>query len=436
MPTLASLFSLLKPPPPSRGLKVCMVEACQDPDVGSIGAWFVAEHARRAGYDVDVLREPAEGYDVELISAHHCTDFLRLAAMPKRAKWRIVGGHPMQNNPRPVIPFTDAICVGEGESWIEAALPLLERTGDIEALAELPGTIISSLWTRGDPVPPANVERPLPDNGPYLNRPGTRTAAWYIEIARGCPFSCAYCELGNSTPFRYYDADHLKRVIDEVDTRRTRKINFFAPDEAAHPHYLELFKYLKTKGCTAGFSSMRVDSVLRNGIPDIPTNYLIRVGIDGLTEETRFKVNKRITDDMIVEYFRLLVDRGFVQFKTFFMFGYPWEVLDDFDAYEALMERIFALPLKTSVSLRVKWTPFIPQPCTPLGRVRARYDWEMVERIKKWHLLHRYPRKEPGWWVTCDGLMNKRSHQLQCRLTAGDETVLLGLPDAKPLHRM
>jgi len=108
-------------------VKISLIEACSDDDVGSIGAWYVAERARRAGHTVEMLRHPKRGFDVELVSLHHCDDFPKLAHMPKCAPIRIVGGHPMANNPRPAIPFADAICVGEGESWISEALTRKER---------------------------------------------------------------------------------------------------------------------------------------------------------------------------------------------------------------------------------------------------------------------------------------------------------------------
>lgn len=415
-------------------MKVCMIEACKEEDAGSIGAWYIAEHARRQGYEVDFLRRTSKKYDVELISVHHCGDFERVAAMPKRAKYRIIGGHPMQNNPRPIIPFADAVCVGEGESWIKSALPLLEKRDDIEALTDLPGTIISKRWKAGDLIPRANVETPLPDNPPYLNRPGTRSAAWYVEIARGCPFSCAYCELGNSMPYRYYPADKIKKTLDMADTKITRKINFYAPDEAAHPCYHEMFDYLEERGYMASFSSMRVDSILKRGLPALKKNVLIRVGIDGLTEETRKRVNKHISDDMIVEYFTKFIQRGHIQFKAFFIIGYPWERLSDFERFENLMKRIFTIPLKKNVSLRIKWTPFIPQPCTPLASAEAQYDFDLVEKINVWHAIHARPKREPGWYVENDGLMSARSHRNQCKLTKGDEYVLLRHLGAKPLH--
>jgi len=424
-------------------MRICLLEPCDDSDVGSIGAWYIAEHARRAGYEVDVLRKPGRGYDVELISLHHCRDFVRLARLPKAARIRIVGGHPMQNNPRPVIPFADAICVGEGESWIKQALLLLERYGEAECLRDLPGTIVSSRWEFGDSVPAANVERPLPENPPYLNREWEgRKKAWYVEMARGCPYRCAFCELGHSTPFRIYTKDEIFRCLDRADTRITRKINFYAPDEMSHPDYHELFAHLKERGYAASFSSMRIDSILRRGAPDLNTNHLIRVGIDGLTEKTRRRVNKAITNDMILEYFASMIGRGHTYFKMFYIFGYPWEELSDFDEFERSMSDLrMAIPLKKNIMLRIKWTPFIPQPCTPLAKAGSKYDCEMVDRIRIWHVRNKCPKDywlhpgSPGWYVDMDGdVMGPRRYMRECELTSGDERLLQR--NFTPLHRI
>lgn len=405
-------------------LKICMVEACGDSSSGSIGPFYIVESLRSIGYSIDILKKPKQGYDVELISVHHCSDFLLLAKMKKKAKIRIIGGHPMQNNPRPVIPLGDVICVGEGESWIKSAIQRLDESDlDIESLVGLPGTIISKDWVDGSLIPTANIEDPLPDNPPYLNRPGTRSAAWYLEIARGCPFKCHYCELGHSTKFRKYSYQHLVKKIDQMDTSKTRKINFYAPDEASHPDFKELFDYLKKKGFLSGFSSMRIDTVMKSQ-PPLKMNTLIRVGIDGLTEKTRFRVNKKITNQQIIDYFKMFINKGHVQFKMFMIIGFPWEEVDDFKEFEYLMQQIFQIKLHKNISLRIKWTPFIPQPCTPLGKEKAIYDFGMVDKINVWHALHRRPRVEPGIFIENDGLMGIRSHKLQCKLTTGDEYIL------------
>lgn len=400
-----------------------MVEIAPPDSKGSIGMNFIIEHAKKAGYNIDLLDDTASGYDVEMLSIHHCEDYLRLLSIKKRASLRIIGGHPMQNNPLPVINYCDVICIGEGETWIKKALPLIDKYRNVDCLKELSGTIISKFWKKGDKIPAANIENPLPENKAYLNRPGTGSAAWYIEIARGCPFGCYYCELGHSTKYRRYSYDYLCNLIDSVDTRITRKINFFAPDEASHPDYQKLYERAKTKGFLSGFASMRVDSVLKN-MPPIAMNQLVRVGIDGLTEKTRARVNKKITDNMIVEYFHKMISQGHVQFKMFMIFGYSWETVEEFDEWAFLMKRIFSLPLNKNIWLRIKWTPFIPQPCTPLGKYTAKYDYKMVDKINTWHAINGKPRKNPGVYVINDGLMSDKKHKIQCDLTTGDEDVL------------
>ena len=155
-----------------------------------------------------------------------------------------------------------------------------------------------------------------------------------------------------------------------------------------------------------------------------------------MTEETRWRVNKKISDDQIVEYFKALIDRGHVMFKMFFIFGYPWEKLDDFAGFENLMQRLFAIPLTKNLMVRIKWTPLIPQPCTPLANAKAKYDLDLVDKINVWHALNRSPRNRPGWCMEQDEFPGMRAHQRQCMLTSGDETILLREPGARPLHRV
>ena len=397
-------------------MKICLIECCEEQDKGSIGAYYVKTAIEKHGYTIDELRQPKKGYDIELISVHHCADIVRLANMPKRAALRLVGGHPMQNNPRPAIPYCDALFVGEAENTIAKSIDAIKQSG-LDGLKDIDGWIIAKNWN-GE-IPDTVMCNPLPDNPPYLNRPDTRSAAWYIEIARGCPFRCAYCELGHSSKYRFYGLDHIKKIVDSCDLGKTRKVNFFAPDEASYPHFNELISYVYDKGFLASFSSMRLESVMRNK-PKVKANTLIRIGLDGLTEKTRFRVGKKITNKMVIDYFGYLLNSGHVNFKIFMIFGYEWEQLSDFAEFEMLMRKLNLLPKKKNVSIRIKWTPFIPQPCTPLGNTEPKYDYEMVDKINVWHALNARPRREPGFFIENDGLMSKKSHDRQIALTTGD----------------
>lgn len=266
---------------------------------------------------------------------------------------------------------------------------------------------------------------PLPDNAPYLNRTGTLRARWYIEIARGCPFKCTYCEMGWSMPYRVYSLSQIMERIAMIDGNTT-KINFFAPDEASHPDYPQLMEGIRARGYRQSYGSYRVDRVLKRDLQiDIGRNQLIRIGVDGLTEDTRKKVGKPITNEMLLEFFRRFSRIGHVQFKMFMMFGYPWEKLSDFDEWEDLMARILAIPGGYRW-LRIKWTPLIPQPPTPLGKEKAPYRTDIAERIRYWHKTKAaVVSKLRHWRIDNDGLMSAHTHAEQVRLTQGDERVAI-----------
>jgi len=402
-------------------LNCCIIEPARRSDCGSTGAFLVANAARKAGHNVDAINydSDATDYDVEMLSIHHSSDYPRLLKTKKHGKIRIIGGHITYNNPRPVIPYADYICMGDGEEWIKEALAQIEGTGKIS----LPKSIDSSQWINGSELPERNYLAKLEPTA-YLNRAGTRSAAWYIETARGCVFNCEYCELGNSMPYRFANTEKIKQVIDNLDKSKAKKIVFFAPDEASHKDYNELLDYAKKAGFRQRFGAYRLDQVIKKGGMPVELNQLVKIGIDGLTEKTRFRVGKKITNSQIFDFFKIMVESGHISFKCFQMIAHPWEKLEDFDEWENLMNRVVRIPTKKNIFLRIKWTPLIPQPCTPLSGVTPVYDFEMAERIHIWHQEMKLPRSEPGWFLGFDGLMSKKNHKQQIAATVGDESFL------------
>lgn len=411
---------------PRKKLSVCMVEPGEEENRGSIGCTFVMNAARAAGFEIDYLEPDSAktGYDVELISVHHCTDFVPLSRLKRRAPIRIVGGHPTVNNVRPAIPFGDIFCIGEGEEWIGWVLDALARGQSLDTIANFPGTLVRQFHKMGDYIPMSLTVNPLPKHKPYLNRPGNGHAAnWYIEMARGCPYACHYCELGHAWKYRMADTDYLIEQIDMIDKKQSNKVTLFAPDEASHPGYGAALRHIAKRKLVTSFGSMRLDQIMRGELP-LPKNMLIRVGLDGLSEETRFRVGRKQTDDDVVEYFQFMVDRGNVQFKIFMVFCYPWDTIEDFEKWELLMWRIANIRTPRNINCRIKFTPFIPQPSTPLGKEPPSYNHDLIQRAKDWFKMHGTPKHSPGWYFVNDGIMSERSHTIQCALTLGTEDLI------------
>jgi radical SAM superfamily enzyme YgiQ (UPF0313 family) len=385
-------------------MKLQMIETALTAEkVLSIGAWYVKRGLERQGHTVDVHDTPQEGYDAELISAHHVTDYKHIVTMPKVSTVRVIGGHALYSNHRPLIPFTDYFAFGEWDSGFQNFDELVLPKSDNISF---------------------RVETQMPPIEPYLsiNHPKT----WVVEIARGCPYKCKFCEIGNIQKYRERSYDEVKSGIDLCNTNITRRINFIAPESSSHRSHKDILKYAKHAGFfSSGVGSARLDHAKQLSCTGIPINTLIRVGVDGLTEQRRFSVGKRITDRMIFDYFRQMTDVGHVNFKMFMIFGYEEEVLQDFDQFARIMHHVLSLPVKKNTSLRIKWTPFIPQPGTPLASMKPRYDRDMVNKILSWHETHRHPKRSTGIHIENDGLMSQRNHAEQVRLMTATEEYFL-----------
>jgi len=401
-------------------MKIKLIECCEEDSKGSVGFEFI----RRSVASLPFVEFVEEGQEIELCSIHHCTGFKHLASLPSLSGVkRIVGGHVMANNCRPAIPFADLICLGEGETWIKKVLKSINEGQSIAQCGEIDGSLVCGGYDRKIPEPV--WEDGVPSHQPYLNRCGEgHDATWYIEIARGCPFSCHYCELGNTVKYRQRSRESVVDALNQCDLSLSKKVTLFAPDEASHPHYGDFLTEIEKLGMQTMFGSMRVDSYVNHALTT-RKNMLIRVGIDGLTEETRFQVGKKITDKQIVDFFRFMTEQGHSNFKIFMVVGYPWETGEDFREFKKLWEKIASIPRIENAHVRIKITPLIPQPSTPLADAKAKYDAINIQWMETWINNHR-PKKEKGWFIEQDGrTMAMKNWIEQCRLTKGDEVILL-----------
>ena len=172
------------------------------------------------------------------------------------------------------------------------------------------------------------------------------------------------------------------------------------------------------------FGSMRVEQIMKKDLP-LKGNMLVRVGMDGLSEETRFRVGRKQKDIDFIRYFQYMSEQGHTNFKIFMIVGYPWEEQKDLDSWIKLMSKISQIDRKTSAHVRIKITPFIPQPTTPLAGSQAKYDMELIKRMEEW-ISKWKPKRTPGWFFEQDGCtMGWKNWKAQCDLTNGNEDILL-----------
>lgn len=104
---------------------------------------------------------------------------------------------------------------------------------------------------------------------------------------------------------------------------------------------------------------------------------------DGLSEKTRFKVNKRISDDdireKIISWYRFNREKV-VNLKIYNIIGYPWETADSISSDLINLRNIFhECDQKRGgpgnrVLIMMMFTPFSPEPLTPMELLKPNID--------------------------------------------------------------
>ena len=114
-----------------------------------------------------------------------------------------------------------------------------------------------------------------------------------------------------------------------------------------------------------------------------PGRYI--TAIDGLSQSTRDRVHKSISDDQIIAKIRAIQALDLasaVVIKVFQIVGYPWEtpesVLKDLGEFRDLMARADSAE-GGRVVIMMLFTPFSPEPLTPMeGMPIKAYSWRSV----------------------------------------------------------
>lgn len=103
--------------------------------------------------------------------------------------------------------------------------------------------------------------------------------------------------------------------------------------------------------------------------------------LDGLTEMIRYKVNKKISNKMVVD--KLVAASKVtskVNLKIYFIIGYPDELEFNFDELYNIFELIDNLIINCKMFINIHFTPFSAEQFTPM-------QWESMNIITDWRLI-------------------------------------------------
>ena len=348
-------------------------------------------------------------FDMILFSISFENDFLHLAhvlgatGIPLRSSDRnhihplvAAGGVACFLNPEPIAPFVDLFLLGEAECLLPGFFNAYGKAADKVTLltaieADLPGAYVPA---HHDPIlymlEPATENRPGPPARqiqvqylPNLDGIKTTTAVmstntafkdtFLVETLKGCPHGCRFCTAGFIyRPPRIYPADTVLAAIDEAK-EKTDRLGLVSSAILDHPQIDTICQYGSDKGMRLSFSSLRADK-LDDQILSILADARVKtatIAPEAGSVRMRQIINKKLSEEQILDAARRLVDKGIINIRLYFMIGLPFEQREDVEAIVDLAGKIKAVFLKSSRkkkkigTLTLSINPFIPKPATP-----------------------------------------------------------------------
>ena len=312
------------------------------------------------------------------------------------------GGPVLTANPEPFADFFDVILLGDGEillgEFIEAYKEVrsADRTTQLRRLAQVPGLYVPSLYevTYHDatgaiaqikPIDaeiPARVEKQTyQGNTLSASTVVTEKAAWeniyMVEVVRSCPEMCRFCLASYLTlPFRTPSAAGSLIPAIERGLAVTNRIGLLGASVTQHPEFEVLLDYIaqpQYEDVRLSIASVRTNTVtpkLAETLTQRGTNS-ITIAVESGSERLRQIINKKLTNDEIIQAAVNAKAGGLKSIKLYGMVGVPGEEMSDVEQTVAMMKNI----KKAAPGLRLTLgcSTFVPKAHTP-------FQWFGVNR--------------------------------------------------------
>ncbi len=323
----------------------------------------------------------------------------------------ILAGGPGVNNPEPMAPFIDLMVVGDAE----AALPrFIDRYRDLKAGAAARSEIILALarefaflYAPGLIEPSWNADGTLAALVPTVAGLPDATLAAYvddleaapfptapvvpnseavhdrvtIEIMRGCPRRCRFCEAGHTKgPVRYRTPETILQLARQTIANTGHdEISLTSLSPSDHPKLKAILTTLDAEFAPRGVS-LSLPSLRTNHQLELVPRLLGSVRKSGLTmvpeaalPRMRRIIGKPVKDEHLFAGAREAWSRGWNVIKLYFMVGLPTETDEDIEAIAAVARKVSDLRRETGKGpgrVNVAVSNFVPKAHTPFQFAR------------------------------------------------------------------
>jgi radical SAM family uncharacterized protein len=396
---------------------------------------------------------------------------LDLGGIPLHAEDRgpddtlVIAGGPGAQNPEPMAPFIDLFVIGDGEPSLPVVCALWKSMqGDPhlsrdEKLARIAGSVpwayvprfyepkygfdgtLTEMVRLRDDVPESiracviddldGMPLPTAPIVPFVETAHDRIA---IEIMRGCPWQCRFCQ---STvikrPLRYRTVETIvSAALESYRNTGYDEISLLSLSTSDYPDFEELVTRMSEVftplGVKISLPSLRITEMLkkipallaegrRGGLTLAP-----EVARDDMREQIRKPIDNQDLYDGAAEAFR----RGWRKVKLYFMCGLPGERPADLDGIVQMAETIARIGKDVTgryAEVTAAVSNFIPKPHTP-------YQWNGMQTREYLKWAHHYLRSKVKVRTVTIKTHDIERSMLEGILTRGDRRIAPGLEEA------
>ena len=338
---------------------------------------------------------------------------LDLARIPLPAAERtrddpiVLGGDALADSPEILADFIDIFLPGDGEVSLPPLVELvreLKRAGAtreeilLQAARTLSGAYVPRFYrpryiadgtmagmdvlAEGVPAVVPHVHLRTLDDSPAILAPLVPLSEAIhervvIEIMRGCPNACRFCQAGHARlPVRLRSVDEILRIARAaLDATGYTEIALLSLSSSDYPRLDELIDRLNAefaqRQVSISLPSLRVGSQLRQ-LPRLTSGVRkggLTIAAEAGSERLRGAIRKDITEEDMVAGVRAAYEAGWRSVKVYFMAGLPGETQQDVDEIFRLC-RLLSDARKDvdgqrgSISAGISW--MVPKPHTPM----------------------------------------------------------------------
>ena len=355
------------------------------------------EEFARTGSELFSLesRRPLNRFDIVAFSVSFENDYPSIPAILRLARIGVLrserregepvlllGGVCATFNPEPLAELFDLVFIGEAESALGELIEDFKASGDkgsfLRRITEREGYYLPHLYEvlysedgrirerRAAPGAPLIVRKRTEGvlDGrlrPAIITPETEFSGMYLlEAMRGCVWSCRFCLAGHIyNPPRHKGLDLLKREIG-LAREKAGRVGMIGPSLTDYRYVKEA---LKLEGVDFSITSLRATPKAQELLRLMKGPRSVSIAPEAATERLRRIVDKRISEEEILETSELIMREGVQTLRLYFMVGLPFEGDDDIEGIIALTKKIRALSSRGTVVLSV--STFVPKPFTP-----------------------------------------------------------------------